>query len=288
MADAWEANRHNHLLRELTICSVSFHSGLHLQLNWELTTRVAGAVRWVVVQNGPPEPLETFEILPGVPRPELALPAGGNQRVNAASYHHALALNSALARINSRFVLFLDPDFYIVPPLGELLDHMVRQELAFFGAPYAIDPARPRLQGFPCAFCMLVDGSRVDVRSFDFLPDASRMDVMADTGFRIYSRYLQASGAGLRYEAVLPASSLATPHAHTTQRFAEWCGEEVMAGLVADEYFWRGRPFGLHLHMKLHVHRQMAGPAATKMWAKQQLAQVRRAIEGARLHGALV
>lgn len=275
------------LLRELTICSVSFHSGLHLQLNWELTTRVCGLVRWVVVQNGPPEPLDTFEVLPGVARPHLPLPSG-NARVNGASYHHALALNSALSRLTSRFVLFLDPDFFIVPALGELLDYMVRRELAFFGAPYAIDPARPRLQGFPCAFCMLVDASRVDVRGFDFLPDANRQDVMADTGYRIYARYLAARGAGVRYEAVLPACRLATSYPHSRQSFAAWCGEDAMAGMAADEYFWRERPFGLHLHMKLHVHRLTAGPAATKAWAKQQLAQVRRAIEGARKHGALV
>jgi hypothetical protein len=276
------------LLRELTICSVSYHSGLHLQLNWELTTRAAGPVRWLVVQNGPPEPLDTFEVLPGVARPQLALPPDGTARVNGASYHHALALNSALGWLDSRFVLFLDPDFYIVPPLGELLDHMVRHELAFFGAPYAIDPARPRIQGFPCAFCMLVDGSRVDLRSLDFLPDASRRDVMADTGYRIYSHYVQTDQTGLRYEAVLPAAPSGTPWPHSTRRFAEWCGEDALRGLTADEYFWRDRPFGLHLHMKLHIHRLTAGPAATKAWAKQQLGQVRRAMEGARRHGALV
>lgn len=275
------------LLPDLTICSVSFHSGLHLRLNWELVTRASGPVRWVVVQNGPPEPLEVFEVLPGVPRPELVLPPGAQARVNGASYHHALALNSALPRLDSRFVLFLDPDFYIVPPVHELLEHMVREELAFFGAPYAIDPTRPRIQGFPCAFCMLVDGARVNVRGFDFLPDASRTDVMADTGYRIYAHYAQ-PGTKVRYEAALPVARCDTAYPHSRQTFADWCGAEAMVGLVADEYFWHDRPFGLHLHMKLHVQRITAGPLATKAWAKQQLAHVQRVIQGARAHGALV
>ena len=50
---------------QLTICSVSFHSGLHLAANYELTREINGDVRWVVAQNGPLEDLPRFVVIPG-------------------------------------------------------------------------------------------------------------------------------------------------------------------------------------------------------------------------------
>jgi hypothetical protein len=260
---------------DLTICSVSFHSGLHLAANYDLTREINGDVRWIVAQNGPAEDLPRFTVIPGASAPATIGP--GNQNIKAASYHHAVGLNATLPYITTRFALFLDPDFFVVPPLARILDEMTSRELAFFGAPYAIDPNKPRRQDFPCAFCMFVDTEKVDVASFDFMPDVSRLDVMADTGFQIYTRY-----SGSPHDAVLPSYSAGpTSHRHTTRQLSDIC-QHQFAKASTDAYFWDEKLFGIHLHMKLHINLMTIGKFATKLAAKADLQTVRQIVTTSR------
>jgi hypothetical protein len=262
-------------MNDLTICSVSFHSGLHLVANYELTRQANGDVRWVVAQNGPFEELPRFKVIPGATPPSSIGP--GNQNIKIPSYHHALGLNATLPHITTRYALFTDPDFFVVPPLALVLDHMKSRGLAFFGAPYAIDPQKPRRQDFPCAFCMFVDTEKADISSFDFSPDVSRLDVMADTGFKIYTRYSDAP-----LDVALPSyPSGATDFRHTRRQLQEVCPHEF-AKATTDAYFWRDKLFGIHLHMKLHIHLPTIGKFATKQAVKADLATVAQIVATAR------
>jgi hypothetical protein len=260
---------------DLTICSVSFNSGLHLAVNYELTQELNGDIRWIVAQNGPHEELPGFVTISGA-QPPQTIPFG-NPNIKIASYHHALGLNATLPHITTRFAAFLDPDFFVVPPLARVLEHMAKNRLSFFGAPYAIDPNKPRRQDFPCAFCMFIDRERVDLSKFDFSPDASRTDVMADTGFAIYTR-----NAGEPHDVVLPSyPSGGTPYCHTTRQLSDVCAHQF-AKASTDAYFWKDKLFGIHLHMKLHIYLQTIGKFATKLAAKADLATVRQIVAAAR------
>jgi hypothetical protein len=262
-------------MNDLTICSVSFHSGLHLAANYELTRQANGDVAWIVAQNGPFEGLDRFKVVAGAAPPTSIGP--GNQNIKIASYHHALGLNATIPHIKTRYALFLDPDFFVVPPLGLVIDHMKSRELSFFGAPYAIDPQKPRRQDFPCAFCMFVDSQRVDLQAFDFMPDVSRTDIMADTGFTIYTQY---SAAPL--DVALPSyPSGATEFRHSRRRLQEICPHEFSKA-TTDAYFWQDKLFGIHLHMKLHIYLQTIGKFATKQAVKADLATVARIVATAR------
>jgi hypothetical protein len=155
----------------LTICSVSFRSASYLKLNRSLTAALnpQATWKWVVVENTPEhsgdkiEGRDGFIVLDGIPQ-TFAGPASG-------SYHHGTALNKTLAQIQTRFALFLDPDFYIVRPnwMREVIAHMLENDLAFFGAPW-----HPRwvqkYRYFPCVHCMFVDLEKVDISDFDFTP----------------------------------------------------------------------------------------------------------------------
>jgi hypothetical protein len=155
----------------LTICTVSFRHGNHLAVNTALTRRLnpAAGVRWVIVDNAPgpdapPNPAAAdVRVLPGPP-PDPAKKRPG-------SYHHGLGLNRAVERADTRYVLVLDPDFYIVRPgwVRDVLAHADARRLAFFGAPW-----HPRwvikYRYFPCVHCMLIDLDRVDRRALDFTP----------------------------------------------------------------------------------------------------------------------
>jgi hypothetical protein len=263
------------MLDDLTLCSVSFHSSQHLAANLELTRQLNGDVHWLIAQNGPAEELPGFTVVPGAVAPTRIGP--GNQNIKVASYHHALGLNALLPHIRTRYAVFMDPDFFIVPPIETVLRQMEQKGLAFFGAPYMIDPQKPRRQDFPTAFCMFVDRQRADFTTFDFSPDVSRLDIMADTGFQIYTKY-----AAAPHEVVLPSYPAGgVPYQHTRRKLSDVC-EHRFIRAATDAYFWQDKLFAIHLHMKLHIHLQTIGKYATKLAAREDLRTVRNIVAAGR------
>ena len=90
-----------------------------------------------------------------------------------ASSQHGIALNRCLAArpIETRYLLILDPDFFIYYDhwVDAVTGYMARQGLAFFGAPW-----HPRwftkYRGFPCVHCLFIDTEQVAVSGLDFSP----------------------------------------------------------------------------------------------------------------------
>ena len=155
----------------LTVCVVSFGHARHLALNWELCQRLLGIassrVDWLVAENAQGDAAERldpsaspFKIVPGSSVTHL----GG-------SYHHADAVNMLLSRAATRFVLVLDPDFYLLRRnwMDEVLAHMRENGLALFGVPW-----HPRYvenyRYFPAVHCMFIDQEKVPAADLDFRP----------------------------------------------------------------------------------------------------------------------
>lgn len=156
----------------LTICTVSFHSKRYLELNWELTRYLnpSKQITWVVIENTPPGSddslgLETdrFHVFSGY---EIDL-----GKWCPASYHHGIALNKALGLVNTRFLLVLDPDFYIVKQnwMTEVIQYMQANDLASFGAPWHPKWLRKH-RYFPCVHCIFIDLAQIDIDTLDFTP----------------------------------------------------------------------------------------------------------------------
>lgn len=143
------------------------------------------------------------------------------------SYQHGAALNNFFktTKIKSRYVLIIDPDFYVIKEnwIEDVIDTMQRENLAFFGAPW-----HPRWYSkyryFPCVHFMCIDAARIDVSSLDFAPALKVRDVTEtragmvvnilrpfyiftlqrlkighskDTGYNIFSRYYTLKKVGL-------------------------------------------------------------------------------------------
>jgi hypothetical protein len=166
---------------ELTLVSVAYRSRSSLGLNWSLTARLnpASAFTWWVVENTD-DPAEEklapddgrFRLLPGLPATRTGRTRG--------SYQHAASLNHVLEQVPSRFLLVLEPDFFLVRPgwISDALDHMQAQGLSFFGAPYF--PGRhTKYRYFPCVSCLFVDLQRVDKHDLDFTPEIDEMQAQA-------------------------------------------------------------------------------------------------------------
>jgi hypothetical protein len=197
--------------RSLTIVSVAYPDARLLQTNLELTRHLnpRHQSRWIVVDNTPEAGLglsgsDGVEILPGVAR---------LRGRDMGSLHHASALQKAFDEVRTRFVLFLDPDFYVVRRdwIAGVLSHVSEHEVAIFGSVW-----HPRwfwqYRRFPSVHFMLVDLERVPRETIDLapaiagdrwwrfinrhktpLPDVLRDTLKAtrirDTGWRLHRRY---------------------------------------------------------------------------------------------------
>lgn len=89
------------------------------------------------------------------------------------SYQHADALGKFFKKqnISQRYLLIIDPDFYVVMDnwIRDITDYMQKHDLAFFGAPW-----HPRWYSkyryFPCVHFMCIDTNKVDIKTLDFSP----------------------------------------------------------------------------------------------------------------------
>jgi hypothetical protein len=161
------------MAHDLTICSVSFHSAPYLRLNVEVAKRLNFGLdqwQWLVAENtseGSSDRLAAndagFVVLPGVSAPVTGRTSG--------SYQHGLALNQLMGRVKTRFVLILDPDFFILREgwVKAVIAHIVARRLSFFGAPWHPRWYR-KYRYFPCVHCLFIDLGRVPADALDFSP----------------------------------------------------------------------------------------------------------------------
>lgn len=205
---------------ELTICTVSFDSAKWLKMNIALTRRLNPGVgfRWLVAENSAadsPSRLDDsesgFEVFEGAERKEM--PYG------TASYHHAAGLDIIIKRVATRYLLVLDPDFFIIREnwIRDVIEHMEGGNIAILGTPW--HPGRvSKIRYFPCAHCTFIDLGKIAKETLDFSPDYEegsdwvgkkkahrsiagrlfakmtfakrrRIATSRDTGWRIYDRY---------------------------------------------------------------------------------------------------
>jgi hypothetical protein len=175
---------------DLTICTVSNRGSVFVEHNVALARALneGNEPTWIVVENAQSEPIHEFGS-----RSVVAVRGPAPDRTHGerarGSYHHAAGLQRALDLTESRFVLVLDPDFYIVREqwVTDVICHMDRLALAFFGVPW-----HPRWIGkaryFPAPHCLFIDTERVPRSLIDFTPEISSPrragEGAGETGFR--------------------------------------------------------------------------------------------------------
>lgn len=168
-------------MSQLTICSAYHNSKTKkfLELNWKLTKELNSFQNWVwlVVDNTPLDfddkiDPSKFKVVRGVTRSELIaqLEPGLKHKNLVGAFHHSSAIHRALSRVESRYVLILDDDFFIVQPdwIRDVLNFMKERNLALFGAPYY--PLGKKYRYFPTLCCLFIDTSQVDLKKLDFNP----------------------------------------------------------------------------------------------------------------------
>lgn len=160
-------------MTELTICSVSYLNKDCLDLNYFLTKSLnpQAQFKWIVVENNPLD----FDQRISLTDDRFVGVEGAAPQINGrarGSYHHAAALNKALEFVETRFVLVLDPDYFIVRGnwINNVINDMQQHGLAILGSPY-----HPQYHKFyryaPSAACVFIDLNEVNKTRLDFRPE---------------------------------------------------------------------------------------------------------------------
>ncbi|TSC96825.1 MAG: hypothetical protein Athens071426_139 [Parcubacteria group bacterium Athens0714_26] len=275
---------------EITICSV-YHSEASkklLELNYDLVKQLNPGVNfiWIVADNSPADLKEKidadkFLIVPGAGKLADNIPAGVR-----GSYHHAVAINSSLKYVKTRFVLILDNDFYIVRSIWikDIIEYMKKNNLSFLGSPW-----HPRLwkkiRYFPGHFSLFIDLNKINIKDLDFTPqydeisyrniltfkNRGKIGLSRDTGYALYRKYYKNSK--IKYECVLPVlkpyknsnfvfvlikkiikSIIPDKWLYVPKRSSYYSeigfsdlGYFDVAAWNWEEFMWKNKPFGFHL-----------------------------------------
>lgn len=225
---------------ELSICSVSFKHSAEVRRNIALSKRLNAKTRmhWIVAENSPTDSLDRLTehagdvtVIPG---------AGGG---HSPTYHHTIALGNAIGHATTRFILILDPDFFVIRNewAMHMIRHMLSNKLSVLGVPW--HPKLPdKYRYFPAVHCSLFDTERFPKGGIDFRPDypdgtsdpawpggydedgddnyfhvklparvlsklpmlKARRRFYTDTGGRIFKRYARDPAFALSYETIDP------------------------------------------------------------------------------------
>jgi hypothetical protein len=229
----------NDQVTDLTICTVSYNSADWMNLNVQLVNALNPDTNynWVIVENSPPDSAKRIS---NPMTPNMSILEGADieqDRYAAASHHHGSGLNIGIQGVHTRYLLVLDPDFYIIKKdwIASVLQYMMQNQIYILGAPW--HPSRyKKWRYFPCAHCTFYDLKYINKDKLDFRPDydtyprldkkykgllkkffklidplklAERRHIghSADTGYRIY---MTCNKNGIRNECFAPVFSPST------------------------------------------------------------------------------
>ena len=223
---------------DLTICSVyhSIESKRLLELNYDFVRQMnqGTSIKWIVADNTPRDfsgsiDEKKFTVVPGAqdtkPVPDWLV----------GSYRHSEAINNSLKFITTRFVLFLDIDFYLVRKdwMEYVTSYMQARNLGLFGVPW--HPFHvSKIRYFPSHHALFVDLKKIPIASLDFRPEydfimhptlmtrlarkmrkikhaiSKRMMIgmSPDTGFKLYRRFRSCAAFEYATPVFIPATDL--------------------------------------------------------------------------------
>lgn len=157
---------------------------------------------------------------------------------------------------NPRFLLALDPDFFIFGNLQKIINLMIEYKISVFGAPYA-ESSTPLFRNVPVGFCMLFDREKFDEIDFSTgYGTYPNPDLYPDIGYEMYNKIKQRDNYGM----VLPIVRNDCNFLHMTKGLKElgfvYDNEPNEVGTKIDEYFHFDHDFwGIHTRGKFNQNR---------------------------------
>jgi len=155
-------------MEELTIVIVSYQSCDFILQNIRLINHLncSRSVKIVVVDNANESLGDKIEF------PNTITINGATRRGDeTASDHHYRGIETGLSYVDTRFLLVLDPDFYVIRKkwIQDILGFMKQRDLAILGAPW--HPQHfVKWRYFPCSHCLFIDGKKIPISEVDLSP----------------------------------------------------------------------------------------------------------------------
>jgi len=270
---------------DITICTCQYMSYDLLAKNYDLVNDINPEVNWLVMHNKPEDDRRlkkknvrtididlTFDEV--VDKNDLETQEAYRiSKVGKFSYHHGMTLNESVKYVDTRFALILDPDFFFVPNLNTILQHVIDKDLSFFGAPYPLWCDK-RFFDFPTVFFMLIDTEKVRLKDLDFRPRSDDVNLDKDTGWRVYEKfydspshkhdtvlYSNAGGGGWPRQPNKKSKDDHPNNANCKKSKATIQNTydiQIPLKEHIDIYFWKDRLFSMHARSK--PHRVAANP----------------------------
>ena len=161
----------NKIKENITICTVNCDDDILIQKNIDILSALEEdiSINWIIAQNKNIDQINKKFIVKdnkityvdGLPR----------DLIGAISLHHSIALNLTKKKINTRFVIFIDPDFFFIKKnsIREIIQDMKNNNIDMIGAPWH-PKWYSKFKYFPCSHCLFVDTEKVSLDLLDFRP----------------------------------------------------------------------------------------------------------------------
>jgi len=204
--------------------------------------------------------------------------------VGPVSVCHSAELNHVVKYIDpkSKYVLLLDADFYIVPPLHAVINFIEERGLAFFGASYSCSKL-PTIRDFPVLFCMFINTEMIDIQSLDFSSgygeDSVNPDIYPDTGYKVFNKY---KGSKVPYDVAYPTVLPDNPFLSHHPKF-KYTRNTVLGRKKIDEYWFNDQIFAFHARAKMNSGKMTAAAKVEKM--SKQIGLIEETVHSIRKSG---
>ncbi len=181
---------------QVSILTVSFNSWRYLLLNYNLLQKLGFSdVKWIIVNNTPELNINSpaYNYLSN--RPNVLILDGiekhilkKNLNITQAegSFHHGFALNKGVRYCSTRYLIIMDPDFYVIRQnwLSDVLNYVDVKQQIFFGVtwiPRYTSALSTKWDDFPSAHFNLIDTNFVDLNRINLMPRYDEL-IQQDTG----------------------------------------------------------------------------------------------------------
>ena len=173
-------------INEITICTVCTNDELLIQKNIALISKLNKNIniKWIICFNKKINKDSLFKNHGA----EIKYVEGVDKdHIGSIALNHSIGLNITKKFIDSRFVIFIDPDFFLLRDnsILELIKYLQKNKLSFLGAPWH-PKWHTKYRYFPCSHFLIVDTNTIDLENFDFRP----INIVWDKKFSFYNRYI--------------------------------------------------------------------------------------------------
>lgn len=154
---------------QLSICTVSYNSAPFIRLNQRFVEQLnpSSPAKWIVAENSPPESPQRVDsrefqgkLICGASGPHIPI------------HHHTIALKKCTDLCETRFLLVIDPDFFVVLDnwIDIVIKHMLNNSIAIFAVPWH-PKSGSKYRYFPAVHFAMFDTDRFQKDEIDFRPD---------------------------------------------------------------------------------------------------------------------